>query len=70
MELLGKVSIFIKRASTKKILHDLPFYSLFSARVDYVMPEGAPLNLLLDTHIFHESLFFGLAVSCGPKHPN
>lgn len=60
----------IKRASAKEMLHDLPSYSLFSAQVDCVMPEDALLNLLLNTLIFHESWFVGIAVSCGPKHPN
>lgn len=70
MELLRKVCILMKRTGAKKMLPELPFYSLFSAQVDYVMPEDALLNLLLNTLIFYTALFVGVAVSCGPKRPN
>lgn len=70
MELLGKVCILIKKTGAKNVPHDLPFYSLFSAQADYVMLEEALLSLSLNTLIFHKLLCVGVAVSCGPKHPN
>lgn len=52
MELLEKVCIFAKRTGAKKMLPELPFHSLFSAQVEYVMPKAALLNLVLNTLIF------------------
>lgn len=34
------------------------------------MPSAALSHLLLKTLFFHELLFFGVAVTCGLKHPN